>query len=149
MIAVHDAVDLFDAGSIQDPYPLYERMRSAGPVHRVADSDFYVVCGWEAVNEAIGRTEDFSSNLTATMTYMPDGSVQAFTMDGLGGPTQVLATADDPLHAVHRKLLVRHLAAKRIRAIEQFTAAAADRLWHRVCVTGKSNGWEPWPTACR
>lgn len=131
MIAVHDAVDLFDAGSIQDPYPLYERMRSAGPVHRVADSDFYVVCGWEAVNEAIGRTEDFSSNLTATMTYMPDGSVQAFTMDGLGGPTQVLATADDPLHAVHRKLLVRHLAAKRIRAIEQFTAAAADRLWRQ------------------
>ncbi|OBJ75787.1 cytochrome P450 [Mycobacterium paragordonae] len=131
MIAVHDAVDLFDAGSIQDPYPLYERMRSAGAVHRVADSDFYVVCGWEAVNEAIGRTEDFSSNLTATMTYMPDGSVQAFTMDGLGGPTQVLATADDPLHAVHRKLLVRHLAAKRIRAIEQFTAAAADRLWRQ------------------
>lgn len=131
MIAVHDTVDLFDAGSIQDPYPLYERMRSAGPVHRVADSDFYVVCGWEAVNEAIGRTEDFSSNLTATMTYTPDGSVQAFTMDGLGGPTQVLATADDPLHAVHRKLLVRHLAAKRIRAIEQFTAAAADRLWRQ------------------
>lgn len=131
MIAVHDAVDLFDAGSIQDPYPLYERMRSAGPVHRVADSDFYVVCGWEAVNEAIGRTADFSSNLTATMTYMPDGSVQAFPMDGLGGPTQVLATADDPLHAVHRKLLVRHLAAKRIRAIEQFTAAAADRLWRQ------------------
>lgn len=131
MIAVHDAVDLFDAGSIQDPYPLYERMRSAGPVRRVADSDFYVVCGWEAVNEAIGRTADFSSNLTATMTYTPDGSVQAFTMDGLGGPTQVLATADDPLHAVHRKLLVRHLAAKRIRAIEQFTAAAADRLWRQ------------------
>lgn len=29
---------------------------------------FYAVCGWDAVYEAIGRPEDFSSNLTATMT---------------------------------------------------------------------------------
>jgi len=137
MIAVHDAVELFDAASIQDPYPLYERLRSAGPVHRVADSDFYVVCEWAAVNEAISRTGDFSSNLTATMTYTPDGNVRAFTMDALGGPTQVLATADDPVHAVHRKLLVRHLAAKRIRAIEQFTATAADRLWREGLRDGR------------
>lgn len=137
MIAVHDAVELFDPGSIQDPYPLYERMRSAGPVQRVADSDFYVVCGFDAVNEAIGRTEDFSSNLTATMTYKPDGTVQAFTMDALGGPTQVLATADDPVHAVHRKLLVRHLAAKRIRSIEQFTSSAAEHLWRQGLRDGR------------
>jgi cytochrome P450 len=140
MIAAHDAVELFDAGSIQDPYPLYERLRSAGAVHRVADSDFYVVCGWDAVNEAIGRTGDFSSNLTATMTYTPDGAVQAFTMDGLGGPTQVLATADDPVHAVHRKLLVRHLAAKRVAVIGQFTADAAERLWHQ----GRCDGRIEW-----
>jgi cytochrome P450 len=41
----------------------------------------------------------------------------------------VLATADDPAHAVHRKLLVHHLAAKRIRAMEEFTTRTAERLW--------------------
>ena len=94
----------------------------AGPVHRIGDSDFYAVCGWDAVNDAISRPEDFSSNLTATMTYTAEGAVRAFEMDPLGGPTHVLATADDPAHAVHRKLLVRHLAARRIRAMERFAA---------------------------
>ena len=93
--------------------------------------------------------EDFSANLTATMTYTAEGAVKPFEMDPLGGPTHVLATADDPAHAVHRKLLVRHLAARRIRAIEQFAAETADRLWTTACVTDPSNGWAPWPTACR
>ncbi len=65
MTIAKDANTFFGAESVQDPYPLYERMRAAGSVHRIANSDFYAVCGWDAVNEAIGRPEDFSSNLTA------------------------------------------------------------------------------------
>jgi cytochrome P450 len=129
MTIVHEAAAFFGTDSMQDPYPLYERMRAAGPVHRISDSQFYAVCGWDAVTDAISRPEDFSSNLTATMTYTVDGTIKPFPMDPLGGPTQVLATADDPAHAVHRKLLVRHLAARRIRAMEQFAARTADRLW--------------------
>lgn len=62
MTIAKDANTFFGAESVQDPYPLYERMRAAGSVHRIANSDFYAVCGWDAVNEAIGRPEDFSSN---------------------------------------------------------------------------------------
>ncbi|MCN4289263.1 cytochrome P450 Cyp144, partial [Mycobacterium tuberculosis] len=109
MTIAKDANTFFGAESVQDPYPLYERMRAAGSVHRIANSDFYAVCGWDAVNEAIGRPEDFSSNLTATMTYTAEGTAKPFEMDPLGGPTHVLATADDPAHAVHRKLVLRHL----------------------------------------
>lgn len=129
MTVLDDAADFFGADSLQDPYPLYERMRAAGPVHRIGGSEFYAVCGWDAVNEAIGRPEDFSSNLTATMTYTAEGAVEPFAMDPLGGPTHVLATADDPAHAVHRKLVVPQLAARRIRDLEQFVTDTADRLW--------------------
>lgn len=122
-------LQMFDDACIQDPYPLYERMLADGPVHPVGDSGFYVVCGWDAVTEAVGRADDFSSNLTGTMLYRPDGTVATFEMDGLDGPTQVLATADDPAHAVHRKMLVPQLAAKRIRALEPFIAETMDRLW--------------------
>ena len=128
MTVVEQPVALFAADALQDPYPLYERMRAAGPVHRIGDSQFYAVCGWDAVVDAVSRPEDFSSNLTATMTCTRDGIVKAFEMDPLGGPTHVLATADDPAHAVHRKLLVRHLAARRIRAMEEFATQTADRL---------------------
>ncbi|SOX54077.1 cytochrome P450, partial [Mycobacterium ahvazicum] len=125
------------AESLQDPYPLYERMRSAGPVHRIGDSEFYAVCSWDAVEDAISRPEDFSANLTATLTYTPDGGIKAFEMEPLGGATHVLATADDPAHAVHRKLLVRQLAARRVRAIEQFATDTADRLWNEGCRDGR------------
>ncbi len=32
---------LFDDQYVQDPYPLYEQMHQAGPVHRIGDSGFY------------------------------------------------------------------------------------------------------------
>jgi cytochrome P450 len=140
---VQEAATFFGPDSLQNPYPLYERMRAAGPVHRVGDSQFYAVCGWDAVDDAISRPDDFSSNLTATMTYTADGEIRPFEMDPLGGPTHALATADDPAHAVHRKLLVRHLAARRIRAVEQFAAQTADRLWN----DGLRNGRIEWMSA--
>src|SRR6185437_13183343 len=137
MTIVYEAATFFGAECLQDPYPLYDRMRAAGPVHRISDSQFYAVCGWDAVNDAISRPEDFSSNLTATMTYTLDGEVKPFRMDPLGGPTHVLATADDPAHAIHRKLLVRHLAARRIRTIEQFATQTAGRLWREGLRDGR------------
>lgn len=123
-------IALFDDESIQDPYPLYRQMVQTAPVHRVGDSGFYAVASWAAVNDAVARPDDFSSNLTATMTYQPDGTVGTFEMEGLGGKSHVLATADDPAHAMHRKTLLPHLAAKRIRAFEPFIAETSEQLWN-------------------
>ncbi len=105
-----DAIELFEADAIQDPYPLYERMRSASPVHRIGDSAFYAACTWAAVHDAVMRTDDFSSNLVATMRYTPEGNVVRFEMAPLGSPAHVLATADDPAHAAHRKQIVPQTA---------------------------------------
>lgn len=128
-------VALFDDEFIQDPYPLYARMLAGGPVHRIGDSEFFAVCTWDAVNEVVGRPEDFSSNLTATMTYQ-DGQVGSFPMGDLDGDTQALATADDPTHAAHRKLLVPQLAGKRIRELESLVAETEDRLWSEGVQSG-------------
>lgn len=84
-VSVHEAgsgVEFFSDATIQDPYPYYARMRQRGPVQEVAGSGFYAVCSWDAVNEVIGRPDDFSSNLTATMTYTPENGVGAFEMEG-------------------------------------------------------------------
>ncbi len=120
---------LFEDRYIQDPRELYGQMHQAGHVHRIGDSGFYAVSSWAAVNEAVARSGDFSSNLTATMMYEPGGAVTPFRIGELGGEMQVLATADEPDHSVHRKLLLPQLAAKRIRAAEPFVADTAARLW--------------------
>jgi cytochrome P450 family 144 len=123
-------IALFDDQYIQNPYPLYERMHAVAPVHQIDDSGFYAVSSWDAINDTIARPADFSSNLTATMMYRPDGTVAAFEMEGFGGQSHALATADDPAHAIHRKALIPQLAAKRIRTFEPFIAATADGLWN-------------------
>lgn len=135
-------LDLFDDEFIQDPYPLYARMHADGPVHAIGDSGFYAVSSWDAVNEVIARPEDFSSNLTATMTY-EDGKVGTFVMGELGGETQALATADDPAHAAHRKMLLPHLAAKRIKALEPYIGETEVRSWDE----GVRNGHIEWMSA--
>ena len=115
-------------------------MRAEAPVHRIGDSEFYAVCDWDAVIDAVTRVEDFSSNLTATMVYHDDGTVTAFPMGEPGAAIHALATADDPAHAMHRKILLPHLSAKRIRVIEEFAAHTADRLWDENLRTGRSSG---------
>ncbi|OBF29284.1 cytochrome [Mycobacterium sp. ACS1612] len=143
MRLLDDPVAFFGGDAIQDPYPLYDRLRAEGPVHRVGESGFYLVCDWGAINDAVNRPDEFSSNLTATMTFGADGTVVPFELDQLGGPTQILATADDPAHALHRKLLVPQLAAKKIRSMEVFIEQTFDRLW----IDGLRDGRIEWMSA--
>jgi cytochrome P450 len=140
MTVLSDPLEFFDVEAIQDPYPLYDRLRAEGPVHRIGDSGFYVVCDWAAINEAVNRPEEFSSNLTATMMFTPEGTVVPFELDVLGGPTQILAIADDPAHAAHRKMLVPQLAAKRLRALEAFISDTFEERW----AEGLRNGRIEW-----
>lgn len=121
------AQDFFETAR-DDPYPLYDRLR-ARPVQQIDDSGFFVVSTWDTVVEATGRTADFSSNLTATMVYRPDRAVAPFEMAGAGDATHVLATADDPLHAAHRKPVLLKLAAKRLLALEPVVGGLFDELW--------------------
>jgi cytochrome P450 family 144 len=134
---------LFDDRYIQDPYPLYQRMHQAGPVHQIAESGFYAVSSWAAVNEAVARCGDFSSNLTATMMHQPGGTVAAYEVGELGGAIQALATADEPAHSPHRKLLLPQLAAKRIRAFEPFISTTAADIWD----TSAQEGHIEWMSA--
>ena len=115
--------------ALDNPYPFYAQLRETDPVHRVGDSSFYLVSTWELVNEAVMRPQDFSSNLTASMVLDPDGGVREFTMAGPGDPGHVLGTADDPIHAVHRKMVLPTVVAKRVRALEPVVTDAVARLW--------------------
>jgi cytochrome P450 len=132
-----DPAEFFGTDAIQDPYSLYARMRAEGPVHRIGESEFYAVCGWDALVDAVSRVDDFSSNLTATVVFDENGAVNPFPMMAPGDPLHTLATADDPAHAVHRKILLPHLSAKRVRVIEEFAEETAQRLWSESLRDGR------------
>ena len=126
---VVDPAEFFADEVVQDPYPLYARLREDGGVHRVGDSGFYLVANWAAVTDAANRPENFSSNLTGPITYSPERGVAPLMMDGLGGPTHILATADDPSHALHRKLMLSQFTAKHVRELEPHIVATFENLW--------------------
>ena len=59
-MTVCDPIELFDADSLQDPYPLYNQLRAAGPVGQIGDSEFYAVSSWDGVVEAMNiRGEEY------------------------------------------------------------------------------------------
>lgn len=147
MTILDDPIQFFGAEALQDPYPLYDRMRAEAPVQRIGSSVFYAVCSWDAVLEAVERVADFSSNLTATMVFHSDRSVTPFDMGPPGGPAHALATADDPVHAMHRKILLPHLSAKRVGIIEEFAAQTAVRLWQENLHTGSQEAQIEWMSA--
>lgn len=136
MTATIDPVDFFGDAAIQDPYPLYARLRTDGGVHRVGDSDFYLVSSWPAITEVVNRPDIYSSNLTATMTFSPDKGVAAFPMEGVGGRTHILVTADDPVHAAHRKLMLGQFTAKRVQAFQPLIVEVFEKLWATAALDG-------------
>ncbi|GAB2664461.1 cytochrome P450 [Prescottella soli] len=123
-----DGIDIFDPEHLDDPYALYAALREHAPVYRVPGTDFHLVSSWALVTEALARPDDFSSNLTGAMVHQPGGPPVTFDMDGGGRAVHVLATADDPAHALHRKLVLATLA-KRIRTLGPTVDTLVDELW--------------------
>ena len=109
--------ELFGEDAVEDPFPLYARLREAAPVARVADTGVHLVATWELVDEALRREEDFSANLTGVLVRGEDGEPAVFPLPD-GSASRVIATADEPDHAIHRGLVRPRLESERIAALE-------------------------------
>ncbi|MFC0451776.1 cytochrome P450 [Rhodococcus jostii] len=121
-------IDIFDPAHLDEPNELYRMLREHSPVHRVTGTDFFLVSTWDLVTEAANRTDDFSSNLTGVLVQQREGPPTTFDMDGGGQAVHVLATADDPAHLHHRKLVLPTLG-RRIRVLTPAVHSLVDTLW--------------------
>ena len=113
-----DPAELFTAAAMEDPHPLYARMRSLAPVCSLGDSGVHFVGSFAAVEETVRRHEEFSANLTGMLVRGDDGRPRVVDLVGTGTTTDVIATADEPDHAVQRRIVQPPLAASRIAALE-------------------------------
>ena len=114
---------------LDDPYPMYRRLRQDAPVWRVPGTRTWLVTTWALVSEANGRSDDFSSHLTALLVSGPDGEPVEFDLTSLGTAIDVLATADDPSHAAHRRLVFPHLVPGRVQGLQGELEELALALW--------------------
>jgi cytochrome P450 family 144 len=123
---LNDPKLLFSESVLADPRPLYDQLRREAPVWRIPGQDSYLVSDPTLLREAVGRTSEFSSNLVSLLYRNDEDCPVAFEMAPLGDPIHVLAVADPPLHAAHRKLLQPHLSPEAVGALEEPIRQFAD-----------------------
>jgi cytochrome P450 len=132
---------LLDSKMIDDPYPFYRQLRAEAPVWEIPGTGLFLVSTFELVDEAASRPEDFSSNLKCLLYRDDDGLPRRLPFGDAGA--QALATADPPMHAVHRSTVFPELVAKRMAALEPDIADLANG-----CVTrALDNGTAEFMTA--
>jgi cytochrome P450 len=108
---------LLDPKVIDDPYPFYRQLREEAPVWEVPGAGIFTVSTFELVAEATARVEDFSSHMRCLMYRDDAGLPCRFPMGPIDG-IQVLATADPPVHPLHRSTVFPELVARRMKALE-------------------------------
>jgi cytochrome P450 len=111
------AAELFDPTVIEDPHPLFARIRARHAISRIGETGVHFVATWDRIEEALAREQDFSANLTGVLIRGDDGLPAALELPSTGA-NQVIATADEPEHAVHRAIAQPRLAGARITLLE-------------------------------
>ena len=139
------AVNLLDPDLMNAPYDFYAKLRREAPVWEVPGTRAFLVASWDLVVEAVARTEDFSSNLTGILVRGDDGrpAVMDFPLDVIA--SAAIATADPPVHGIHRKLAQPGLSPISIAKMETSVVEAVDRL----SASAGSGWWRRDGAACR
>ncbi len=122
------ADELFRAEVIDDPHPLYARVRRIAPVSRVAETGVHLVATRDLIEEVLDREDDFSANLTGVLVRGAHGEPTTLDLPPTAA-TRVIATADEPAHTVHRSIAQPRMSQARVRQLE-----APIRSWTRVAL---------------
>lgn len=116
------AADVFSAEALQNPYPLFERLRSACDVHYLADQQVYVVLGFDAIRTVLADTQTYSSNLVAVLSAVSGSATVSVAQAGAG--VDVLATADPPAHTAQRALVMSRFSPRAVAETTELIDAA-------------------------
>lgn len=116
MTSTISPTQLLNPEVIDNPYRFYSALQASAPVWEIPGSGIFTVATFQLVAEAAGRTEDFSSNITCLLFRDDEGLPCRLPFGDAGA--QALATADPPMHALHRNTVFPELVAKRMAALE-------------------------------
>lgn len=109
--------EIFSREHIENPHPLYARLRGRAPISRVAETGVHLVVTRNLIEEVLEREEDFSAHLTGVLLRGEDGSPTTLPLPQ-NSAARVIATADEPEHAVHRRIAQPRMTSSRIAALE-------------------------------
>jgi cytochrome P450 len=107
--AVNLYYDPFDFDIDDDPYPVWQRMRSGAPLYFNDKYNFYALSRYDDVARALPDWETYRSGRGTTADIL---------FSGIEVPPGILLFEDPPLHDLHRRLLSRVFTPRRMLAVE-------------------------------
>lgn len=110
-------LDLFDDKVLLDPYPSYAALRDLGGVVHLPANDVYVLARYDAIRNALGDWESFSS--AGAIGFNPTVN-EALTGTSLA--------SDPPVHTQLRAALTANLSPRALRGLKDSIDAKADTL---------------------
>ncbi|MBJ6761660.1 cytochrome P450 [Myxococcaceae bacterium JPH2] len=117
----------FQPPHLEDPYPLYERLRHEAPIHFSEALNLWVVSRHEDVRAVLGNPGDFlSANAFASPVPPPPEVLEVLAQGYPRLPS--LVDADAPYHTRMRAIVSRALAPQRVGALEPRIRELATRM---------------------
>ena len=107
---------LLDPKVIEDPYPFYRELHRHAPVWQVPGTEVFAVSSFALLVEAAGRVEDFSSNMNCLL-YRDENGLPGRLLFG-ESRMHALATADPPIHTLHRSTVFPNFVNTRMALLE-------------------------------
>ena len=112
-----DDVDLYRDEARINPYPVYQRLRDAGPVVHLTRHDLYALSRYDDVRTALMDWETFSSARSVFVDPKMNAQLEGITL-----------CSDPPEHTMLRSVLGRPLRPDRMRQIAPRIDAAAEQV---------------------
>jgi cytochrome P450 len=101
--------DPYDIGIVNDPYPIYARLREEAPVYYNERYDFWALSRHADVEKGLADWQTFSSSR---------GDILELVQSDFDMPKGVMMMEDPPVHTMLRGLMSRVFTPRRMAAIE-------------------------------
>ncbi len=121
---------LFDDATVTDPFPYFAELREQDPVHEVDRSGVFLVTRMELIKQIAADTETFSNHYLGFIQRGDDDQPYVLPLgrDDTADMQYVLATADPPDHARHRRVMQARLSPTAIETLVPTLRTFADAL---------------------
>ena len=120
--------DPFAELGVEDPYPLYARLRDEAPAYHNPDRDFWALSRFEDVQAAARDWETFSSEPCVDPDYV-----------GVRLRLNSFLDLDPPMHDLLRRIVKAHFTPKAIKELEVTTGAVAEELVGTFVAAGEAD----------
>ena len=110
MTIAHDVYyDPYDINIVNDPYPVYARLREEAPIYYNERYDFWAISRYADVEKGLADWETFSSSR---------GDILELVQSNFDMPKGVMMMEDPPVHTMLRGLMSRVFTPRRMAEIE-------------------------------